>query len=104
MSEQEDATIKLLAENFENVIVLINCGNLIDMSWVRKYNIGTVAYIWQGGQEGGAGTVDALMGDVAPSGRLTDTIAVSVDDYPSDDCFGDEIKNIHKEDIFVGYR
>ena len=74
------------------------------MSWVRKYNIGTVAYIWQGGQEGGAGTVDALMGDVAPSGRLTDTIAVSVDDYPSDDCFGDEIKNIHKEDIFVGYR
>ena len=104
LSEQEDATIKLLAEYFENVIVLINSGNLIDMSWVRKYNIGTVAYIWQGGQEGGAGTVDALMGDVAPSGRLTDTIAVSVDDYPSDDCFGDEIKNIHKEDIFVGYR
>ena len=104
LSDQEDKTIELLSQHFKNVIVLLNSGNIMDMSWVKKYNIGTVAYIWQGGQEGGAGTVDALMGDVAPSGRLTDTIAKSPEDYPCDDCFGDPIKNIHKEDIFVGYR
>ncbi len=104
LSEQEDKTLKLLSQYFKNVIVLINSGNIMDMSWVKKYNIGTVAYIWQGGQEGGVGTVDMLMGDTAPSGRLTDTIAVSPEDYPCDDCFGDPIKNIHKEDIFVGYR
>ena len=104
LSENEDKIIKLLSQHFKNVIVLLNSGNIMDMSWVKKYNIGTVAYIWQGGQEGGAGTVDALMGDTAPSGRLTDTIAVSPEDYPCDDCFGDSQKNIHKEDIFVGYR
>lgn len=104
LSQQEDATLSLLSQYFKNVIVLINSGNIMDMSWVKKYGIGTVAYIWQGGQEGGVGTVDALMGDTAPSGRLTDTIAISPQDYPCDDCFGDPIKSIHKEDIFVGYR
>ena len=104
LSEEEDNIISLLSRHFKEVIVLINSGNIIDMSWVKKYDIGTVAYIWQGGQEGGAGTVDALMGVTAPSGRLTDTIAVSPEDYPCDDCFGDKIKNIHKEDIYVGYR
>ena len=104
LSQQEDATLSLLSQYFKNVIVLLNSGNIMDMSWVKKYGIGTVAYIWQGGQEGGAGTVDALMGDIAPSGRLTDTIATSPEDYPCDDCFGDMQKNIHKEDIYVGYR
>ena len=104
LSAEENATLELLSRYFKNVIVLINSGNIMDMSWVKKYNIGTVAYIWQGGQEGGAGTVDALMGDVAPSGRLTDTIAMHPEDYPCDDCFGNENKNIHKEDIYVGYR
>ena len=104
LSESEEITIKLLSENFKHLIVLLNCGNIIDMNWVKKYNVKTVAYVWQGGQEGGAGTVDALMGDAAPSGRLPDTIADSIDAYPSWDCFGDTVENIHKEDIFVGYR
>ena len=104
LSDEEDKTINLLSQHFKNVIVLLNSGNIMDMSWVKRYNIGTVAYIWQGGQEGGAGTVDALMGDVAPSGRLTDTIAITPEDYPCDDCFGDLAQNIHKEDIYVGYR
>ena len=104
LSTEEDTTISCLSRYFKNVIVLINSGNIMDMSWVKKYGIGTVAYIWQGGQEGGAGTVDALMGVTAPSGRLTDTIAICAEDYPCDDCFGDPVKNIHKEDIYVGYR
>lgn len=74
------------------------------MSWVKKYGVGTVAYVWQGGQEGGIGTVDALMGDVTPSGRLTDTIAASIDDYPSTKGFPAEVTSYHTEDIFVGYR
>ncbi len=104
LSKEEENTVSLLSKYFKNVIVLLNSGNVMDMSWVKKYSIGTVAYIWQGGQEGGAGTVDALMGDIPPSGRLTSTIVASPDDYPCDDCFGDTEKNIHKEDIFVGYR
>ncbi len=104
LTDEEEQNIQVLAQEFKHLIVLINSGNLMDMSWVKKYNVGTVAYIWQGGQEGGIGTADALMGDVPPSGRLPDTIPVDVSDYPCADCFGDPNENIHKEDIYVGYR
>lgn len=104
LSEAEEHNIALLSKHFKHFAVLINGGNIIDMSWVKKYGVGTVAYIWQGGQEGARGTVDALMGDAIPCGRLSDTIPCSIDDYPSTKGFGDEIKNVHTEDIFVGYR
>ena len=76
----------------------------MDCSWIEKYPVSAVAYIWQGGQEGGVGTVDVLMGDIPPSGRLADTIAEKLSDYPCADCFGDGTENVHKEDIYVGYR
>ncbi len=104
LTDEEEQNIQVLSKYFKHLIVLINSGNLMDMSWVKKYNVGTVVYVWQGGQEGGVGTVDALMGDVPPSGRLADTIAKHIDDYPCSDCFGDSVENIHKEDIYVGYR
>ncbi|MBQ4325140.1 MAG: glycoside hydrolase family 3 C-terminal domain-containing protein, partial [Clostridia bacterium] len=104
LSEGEEQNLGVLSASFENLIVLINSGNLIDMSWVKKYGVGTVAYVWQGGQEGGRGTVDALMGDVTPSGRLSDTIAASIDDYPSTKGFPADVTSYHTEDIFVGYR
>ena len=104
LRDEEEQNVQILSKYFKHLIVLINSGNLMDMSWVKKYSVGTVAYIWQGGQEGGIGTVDALMGDVPPSGRLADTIPVKIEDYPCADCFGDAEENIHKEDIYVGYR
>ena len=104
LTDEEEQNIQVLSKYFKHLIVLINSGNLMDMSWVKKYSVGTVAYVWQGGQEGGVGTVDALMGDVPPSGRLADTIAKNIEDYPCADCFGDGVENIHKEDIYVGYR
>ena len=103
LTEAEEHTISLLAKHFKHLIVVYNGGNIIDMSWVKKYGVGTVLCVWQGGQEGGIGTVDALMGDATPSGRLSDTVAF-IEDYPTNDHFGDEVKNIHVEDIFVGYR
>ncbi len=104
LSDEEEATVALLAKHFKHLIVLINGGNLIDLSWVKKYSVGTVAFVWQGGQEGGAGTVDALMGDVTPSGRLADTVPCSIESYPCCNDFGDETENVHVEDIYVGYR
>ena len=37
-------------------------------------------------------------------GKLTDTIAADINDYPSTENFGDPFKNYYKEDIYVGYR
>ena len=47
---------------------------------------------------------DVLTGKVCACGKLTDTIAADIKDYPSTENFGDPFKNYYKEDIYVGYR
>ena len=104
LTEDEEAMLAAVTKAFSRTIVLLNTGNIIDMNWVAKYDPAAVAYIWQGGQEGGSGAVDVLSGDVDPSGRLTDTIALDIADYPSTKNFGDRDRNVQEEDIYVGYR
>ena len=104
LTEDEEQMLKAVTGAFRKTIVLLNVGNIIDMSWVEKYDPAAVAYIWQGGQEGGRGVVDVLSGDVNPDGHLTDTIAKSISDYPAAANFGSLKRNIQQEDIYVGYR
>lgn len=100
---EEDLMAKVSA-NFKKVIVLLNVGAIIDMSFMDKYNPAAVMYIWQGGMNGGYGVADLLTGRANPSGKLTDTIAYNISDYPSDKNFGDDTRNFYQEDIYVGYR
>ncbi len=93
LTEKEENMLKLVCESFSRVAVILNVGNIIDMKFVKKYAPQAVMYVWQGGIEGGHGVADVLMGRVAPSGHLTDTIAYDIEDYPSTKDFGDAIKN-----------
>ena len=104
LTEQEETMLERVCAAFRRTIVLLNTGNIIDMTWVAKYRPAAVLFIWQGGQEGGNGVLDVLTGEVSPSGKLADTIAQKVSDYPSDENFGDADRNVYAEDIYVGYR
>lgn len=57
-----------------------------------------------GGQEGGNAVADIIVGNQTPSGRLSDSIAYDIEDYPSTENFNGADKNIYSEDIYVGYR
>lgn len=106
LHDEEIEMLDLVTAHFEKVIVILNVGNIIDMSWVKHYGdkIGAVMYVWQGGMESGNAVADLLCGNVNPSGRLTDTIARNYYDYPSSAQFGNKKTNEYTEDIFVGYR
>ncbi|MDO5144127.1 MAG: glycoside hydrolase family 3 C-terminal domain-containing protein [bacterium] len=104
LTKEEEEMLALVCQHFRRSIVLLNVGNIIDMTWVERYRPAAVMYIWQGGQDGGSGTADVLLGRVAPCGRLTDTIARHAEDYPSHESFGDDDQVIYTEDIYVGYR
>ena len=104
LTETEENMIRRVCEVSERTVVVLNVGNIIDMSWVEKYRPQAVLYVWQGGQEGGNGVADVLTGKVCACGKLTDTIAADIKDYPSTENFGDPFKNYYKEDIYVGYR
>lgn len=104
LTKTEEEVLAAVCSVFERTVVLLNVGNIIDMRWVEKYRPGAVLYVWQGGQEGGNGVLDILSGDVCPSGRLSDTIAREIEDYPSTRNYGDGIRNFYAEDIYIGYR
>lgn len=105
LSADEIAMLTAVRKNFEKVVLLLNVGNIIDMTDINRISPDAVLYVWQGGMTGGKGTADVLTGKVSPSGKLPDTIAYNVSDYPSDANFGKtENKDIYAEDIYVGYR
>ncbi|MFP4198768.1 MAG: glycoside hydrolase family 3 protein [Halanaerobium sp.] len=104
LTETEEEMLASVTKAFDRVAVVLNVGNIIDMKWVEKYQPEAVLYAWHGGMEGGNGTVDVLTGKVNPSGKLSDTIAYDISDYPSMDDFGNKDTLIYKEDIYVGYR
>ena len=104
LTDEERKLLDQVCNNFSNVTVLLDCGNVIDMQWVLDYNdrLRGIIYAWQGGME--SGNADVLYGKVNPSGKLTDTIAIKYEDYPSAKHFGNKLFNVYVEDIFVGYR
>ncbi|WIV19427.1 glycoside hydrolase family 3 C-terminal domain-containing protein [Paenibacillus polygoni] len=108
LTDDEKAMLKIVTTHFEQTIVVLNVSNIIDMSWLNEktlvHPISSVIYAWQGGMEGGNAIADVLVGEVTPSGKLTDTIAYSIEDYPSTKNYGNEFKNLYEEDIYVGYR
>lgn len=106
LTDGEEQLLASTCKAFKKVVVLLNVGNVIDMSWVTRYNPSSVMYVWQAGMFGGVAVGDLVAGIESPSGVLTDTIAYSLEDYPAGKNFGnvDPRKDFYAEDIFVGYR
>lgn len=104
LSDLEEDMLKRVTSAFSKTVVLLNTAGLIDMSFIDRYPVSAVMYVWQGGMVGGTGTAAVLTGEVSPSGKLPDTIAYSISDYPSDKFFGSGDQDCYGEDIYVGYR
>ena len=104
LSEEEENLLKNVREAFTSFTVVLNTGNIIDSSFIDTAKPDAVLLAWQGGMVGGYGVADILTGKASPSGRLTDTIAYNIEDYPSFKYFGNKERNFYSEDIYVGYR
>ncbi|MCK9169988.1 MAG: glycoside hydrolase family 3 C-terminal domain-containing protein [Treponema sp.] len=108
LTQNEKDMLRSVCNAFSHVAVLLNVSNIIDMKFIDdpEYSghITAVMYVWHGGMEGGNAAAQVICGKVTPSGKLPDTIAYNIQDYPSDKNFGSLTKNYYKEDIYVGYR
>jgi len=106
LTDTERRMLDMVTSEFTRTAVVLDCGNIIDMSWTKIYGdkIGAIVYAWQGGMESGNAVCDALTGRVNPCGKLADTIAVSYDAFPTAANFGNNDFNNYVEDIYAGYR
>ena len=104
LSAEEEQLLLTVRKHFTKLVVLLNVGGLLDMGFVSRYSPEAVLYVWQGGMLGGIGTAEVLTGRKSPSGKLPDTIADTIEAYPSHAYFGNPERNFYTEDIYVGYR
>ena len=109
LTPKEKKDISDLCRFYNNVILVINTGGIIDLSYLDEYNnISAILYLVQPGMEGGNALADVISGKVTPSGKLTDTWANRYEDYPNAATFSHMNGDIHKEKyvegIYVGYR
>ena len=108
ITDSEKATLRSLCESFEKVVLVLNIGSIMDLSFADELGINAIVYMMQGGMEAGNGLFDVLTGRVNPSGKLADSWAQRYEDYPCHDTFSTRGGREHEEDysegIYVGYR
>ena len=106
LTSREKAMLSMVKERFDNIVVVLNIGGIIDLSWVKDDDqISSALLAWQGGMEGGLAMAELLTGNGNPSGKLVDTFAARTEDYPSTANFHESFDYVnYTEDIYVGYR
>lgn len=107
LTERETEHLKVLAENYKDVVVVLNTGGVLDTSFYREVKgLSAMVFISQAGVACGTVLADVLLGKAVPSGKLTSTWAKKYSDYPASESFRDNTCNdkFYKEGIYVGYR
>lgn len=108
LTDEEMQNIQNICAAFEKVAIVFNTCGIIDLAWTQEAqfldHITAIVFAWQGGQEAGRATANVLLGNTNPSGKLSDTIVRSIDDYLSTENFATSLDSFYREDIFVGYR
>ena len=109
LSDAEQEALRTLCAQQERVLVVINSGGLIDLSFLDELpQIKGLIYMGQPGMQAGHALADILSGAVTPSAKLADSWPYRYEDYPNADTFshrsGDTEKEYYGEGIYVGYR
>ena len=108
LSADEQEELETVCRLYKNVIVILNVGGVIDLSFMDALPVSALVLMSQAGMEGGNALADVLTGRIPFSGRLTDSWPVHYMDLPGSEHFshndGNIIREYYTEDIYVGYR
>ncbi|MEV4736284.1 MULTISPECIES: glycoside hydrolase family 3 C-terminal domain-containing protein [unclassified Microbacterium] len=92
----------VVTANPRTVVVLSN-GGVVALPFADR--VPAIVETWLLGQAGGGAVADVLFGAVNPSGKLTETVPVRLEDNPSFGNFPGEFGHVrYGEGILVGYR
>jgi beta-glucosidase len=117
LTATEEALLEYVSSQFDKVIVLINAGNAMELSFLDQEQYGVDACLWIGnpGQDGLYAVGDILTGVANPSGRTVDTYAYDPTNAPAVQNFGSNTMTnaedqwfsafvVYQEGIYVGYQ
>ena len=108
LDDVEWENLEFVSAHYKNLVVIVNCGGVIDLSFLDKLHVSALVYFVQGGEEGGNALADVLSGKKNFSGRLATSWAYRFEDIPSNTTYsylgGDKYNQEYNEGIYVGYR
>lgn len=105
LSDLEVENIRCCTKHYKNVIIIINCGGLLDLTPLDELNVSAILYYGQAGEEGSNALAEILSGVATPSGKLTDTWGKNYSDYCTANAHANEtLDEDYHEGIYVGYR
>ncbi|MBQ8830513.1 MAG: glycoside hydrolase family 3 C-terminal domain-containing protein [Oscillospiraceae bacterium] len=93
--------VETVADANPNTVVVLLGGSPMETPWADK--VKAILYMGLPGQAAGQAVAELLTGEVSPSGKLTETWAISYDDIISKDTFGQK-NTEYREGIYMGYR
>ncbi len=84
----EEALLEAAAARFANLIIVYNVNGAVDTGWMLRYpQIKAALFMGTAGEQGAGALADILTGKVSPSGKLTQTLALTYEDYPTAENF-----------------
>ena len=103
LPESQTDLLHKIAQVNENIVVVMAAGSPVEMPWLNECKALIHGYLC--GQAGAAAMLKAIMGEVNPSGKLSETYPVSYEDTPSAPYFPSKQRNVeYREGLYVGYR
>ncbi len=103
LSDAQTRTILDTASVNENTVVVLFAGAPVDMSgWIDE--VAAVVYVGFPGEKGGEAIANVLTGKVNPSGKLSETFALSFEDTPAATGYADSKITRYDEGLDIGYR
>lgn len=103
LSNEEENVIHSLSKVAEHLIIVVEAGAPIDMaSWIDE--VDAVLYMGYGGERGHEALANVLVGDVNPSGKLSETFPLALEDVPAVKTYRDGSVIVYSEGLNVGYR
>lgn len=102
---KQDEVINELLKVNKNTVLVISTGSPVDMASFEPEAKAIIQTSYNG-MEGGKALAEVIFGDVNPSGKLSYTVPVRLEDSPAHSLgeFPGGEKVRYDEDIFVGYR
>lgn len=97
------ALLDAVVEANPRTVVVLSNGGVVALPFADR--VPAIVETWLLGQAGGSAVADVLYGAVNPSGKLTETVPVRVEDNPSFGNFPGEFGHVrYGEGLLVGYR
>ncbi|SPN99507.1 related to beta-glucosidase [Cephalotrichum gorgonifer] len=98
-----DEMIAAVADANPNTVVVMQSGTPVTMPWIEK--VPALVQAWYGGNETGNSIADIVFGDANPSGKLSLSFPVRLQDNPAYfNIRAEGGRTLYGEDVYVGYR